>query len=196
MIYHIAPLNITIFDFLDFLLPTFNKQSKIHLTKVSHKSHFSARKDFKSRHQAKLRRAAASCHSAPHKEAEGVGGGLLMQLCTAVHPPHAHQSSLAVWLQQNLLMPGESRPPWLTCAFLPVGQMRGDGDGALLSHAHADQTLVHAGDDVAPAHVGVVRAVARVAASERGRHKTTRLENRNGKTNKQRHETHAGDSDT
>lgn len=44
--------------------------------------------------------------------------------------------------------------------------MWGDGDGALLSHAHADQTLVHAGDDVAPTHVGVVGAIARVAACE------------------------------
>lgn len=54
-----------------------------------------------------------------------------------------------------------------TCAFLSVAQMWGDGDGALLSHAHPDQTLVHAGDDVASAHVRVVGAVARVAARER-----------------------------
>lgn len=45
--------------------------------------------------------------------------------------------------------------------------MWGDGDGALLSHAHPDQTLVHAGDDVASAHVCVVGAIARVAARER-----------------------------
>lgn len=54
-----------------------------------------------------------------------------------------------------------------TCAFLSVGQMWGDGDGALLSHAHPDQTLVHAGDDIASAHVRVVGAIARVAARER-----------------------------
>lgn len=54
-----------------------------------------------------------------------------------------------------------------TCAFLSVAQMWGDGDGALLSHAHPDQTRVHAGDDVASAHVRVVGAIARVAAGQR-----------------------------
>lgn len=60
--------------------------------------------------------------------------------------------------------------PCRTCAFLPVRKMWGDGDGASLPDAHADQTLVHAADDVASAHVGVVGAIARVAAPRTKQH--------------------------
>ena len=41
--------------------------------------------------------------------------------------------------------------------------------GPPLAHAHPDQTLVHAGDDVALAHVRVVGVVARVAVETEGR---------------------------
>lgn len=59
--------------------------------------------------------------------------------------------------------------------------MRGDGDGALLAHAHPDQTLVHAGDDIASAHVRVVGAIARVAAGQR----MNTLEKKGGKKHTQ-----------
>ena len=45
--------------------------------------------------------------------------------------------------------------------------MRGDCDGAPLADTNADQTLVHAGNHVASAHVGVVGTIARVAAGRK-----------------------------
>lgn len=59
-----------------------------------------------------------------------------------------------------------SRP---TSPVLPVGEVRGDGDPPALPHARALQPLVHPGDDVTLSHVGVVRVVAGVAATQAGR---------------------------
>lgn len=59
----------------------------------------------------------------------------------------------------------DNRP---TSPVLPVGEVRGDGDPPALAHAGALQPLVHARDDVALPHVGVVRVVAGVAAGQGG----------------------------
>lgn len=49
-------------------------------------------------------------------------------------------------------------------AALPVGQEGGDDDDPPLPHTHAQQTLVHAFDDVPLAQVGVVGGVPGPAA--------------------------------
>lgn len=45
--------------------------------------------------------------------------------------------------------------------------MWGYGDGAFLSDTDANQTLVHAGDHVAEAHVGVIGVITRVAVGQK-----------------------------
>lgn len=45
--------------------------------------------------------------------------------------------------------------------------MWGYGDGAFLSDADANQTLVHASDHVALAHVGVIGVITRVAVGQK-----------------------------
>lgn len=45
--------------------------------------------------------------------------------------------------------------------------MWGDDDGAFLSDTDSNQTLVHAGDHVAFAHIGVIGMITRVAVEEK-----------------------------
>lgn len=67
----------------------------------------------------------------------------------------------------GLCAQGRGRARWgdaqLTVALLPVGQEWGDDDAPLLPSAHAQQPLVHALDQPARAHIGVVGAVLAVA---------------------------------
>lgn len=45
--------------------------------------------------------------------------------------------------------------------------MRGYGDGAFLTNTDPNQTLVHASDHVAEAHVGVIGMITRVAVGQK-----------------------------
>lgn len=55
----------------------------------------------------------------------------------------------------------------LTVSVLAVSQRWRHGDDASLPHAHAQKTPVHASDQPADAHVGVVGSQARVTVEER-----------------------------
>lgn len=54
-----------------------------------------------------------------------------------------------------------------TCTLLSIGQVWRYGDGAFLSHTDSNETLVHASDHVAEAHIGVVGVITRVAVGQK-----------------------------
>lgn len=56
--------------------------------------------------------------------------------------------------------------PTLTVSILAVPQRWRHGDDAPLPHAHAQKTPVHAGDQPADAHVGVVGSQTGVTVEE------------------------------
>lgn len=54
-----------------------------------------------------------------------------------------------------------------TCTLLSIGQVWRYGDGAFLSNTDSNETLVHASDHVAEAHIGVVGVITRVAVRKK-----------------------------
>lgn len=54
-----------------------------------------------------------------------------------------------------------------TCTLLSIAQVWRYGDGASLSDTDSNETLVHASDHVAEAHIGVIGMITRVAAGQK-----------------------------